>query len=302
MGRAYRGVLLAIFLVGAGAAQNGLVTVGPGGTSNGAVTLYGATNSSAAITVNSSGPGSTTAILPFINGSISLESVPTSNLGDVVCDTAADTLANIKTGSFGSVAASGGAGWMTGDTITFTNPTTYGIPAVAIVTALSGAITHASITNPGTGYSATSTPTYTTSGSGTGATVIASSCGPGASASGAPISFTTTYQIPASLLLTSPHLHVAAGLPYWTKSTAVGGPIVTLSAAGTAIYKSSAPTSPVAAAGLGTVWTWDVFAPSTMTPTTASLICLSGFPIHRRRSGGPDLEHNSAARPSKRRV
>ncbi len=87
----------------------------------------------------------------------------------------------------------------------------------------------------------------------------------------------TTYMVPASLLLTNPHLHITAGFQYWAKTTSAG-PIIMLSAGSTPIYSSGSSPVANAATGLGTAWSWDIFAPSTVSPTTASLICSPSAP------------------------
>lgn len=279
-------MFIAIPLVGLVAAQTSTVTVGPGTSGNGAVTLYGGTSGSVILTVNTTGANATTATLPGFNGNVALESAPpTVNPGDVVCAVAQDTFSHLQTGSVGSFAiVSGGANYKTTDTITVTAPSP-GLAAAANITSISGggAITGIAMTGPGAGYYSSTAPTYTIhTTTGSGASLTPSPCGPATTPGITETLFRTTYAIPANFLVTTPHLHFAAGFQTWIAS-GVGGPSVYVYANdGTShqIYKGNDANtgSATAVAGFGTVWTWDLLPTLTNTPAAAGLICTPGMP------------------------
>ena len=86
--------------------------------------------------------------------------------------TAARNAVATQTGGVVATSITGGTGYTTAPTLTFTAPqTTGGITATATATVASGVITAVTITNPGTGY--TTAPTVTVTGAGTSGAVLA---------------------------------------------------------------------------------------------------------------------------------
>jgi hypothetical protein len=87
--------------------------------------------------------------------------------------TAARNAVATQTGGVVATSLTGGTGYTTAPTLTFTAPQTAGgITATATATVASGVITAVTITNPGTGY--TTAPTVTVTGAGTGGALLAS--------------------------------------------------------------------------------------------------------------------------------